>query len=60
MSIEKKGSCMWCAETFVQGHKCLRSQLYQLFVRSFDDATQDENADYFDEYSDKQVIYCML
>ena len=30
--IRRKGLCMWCGLKFTQGHQCIWSQLYQLFV----------------------------
>ncbi|KAK5818115.1 hypothetical protein PVK06_023046 [Gossypium arboreum] len=30
----KKGMCFWCAATYTPGHKCVKSQLYQLVVGS--------------------------
>ena len=33
----KKGLCMWCGTKFTFGHRCMRSQLYQLLVEGMDD-----------------------
>ena len=30
--MRKKGLCMWCGAKFGSGHRCMRSQLYQMLV----------------------------
>ena len=36
---KRKGLCMWCGQKFVQGHNCIRSQLYHILI---DDTTANE------------------
>ena len=33
----RKGLCVWCGVKFTFGHKCVRSQLYQLLMEDMDD-----------------------
>ena len=43
----KKGLCMWCGQKFVQGHQCIRSQLYQLLIEDIEPAEVDTE-EFFD------------
>ena len=43
----KKGHCMWCGIKWVQGHSCIRSQLYHILVDDTDDH-EEELEEYMD------------
>ena len=43
----KKGLCMWCGIKFTSGHRCFRSQLYQLLVDNGNEA-EEENELFLD------------
>ncbi|KAG8495472.1 hypothetical protein CXB51_013116 [Gossypium anomalum] len=46
---KQKGLCFWCRAKYQAGHKCVRSQLYQVLL----DPLSDSEAEEFQECSDK-------
>ncbi|GMI77908.1 hypothetical protein HRI_001460100 [Hibiscus trionum] len=38
----KKGLCFWCASKYTPGHKCARTQLYQIMVEGAEDEVEPE------------------
>ena len=46
----RKGLCVWCGVKYVFGHRCFRSQLYQLLVEDIDD--KEGEAEEFIDCSD--------
>ncbi|KAA3484915.1 Integrase, catalytic core [Gossypium australe] len=48
----KKGICFWCGLKFTPVHKCVKSQLYQLFL----DSTSDDESPQDDEVAKTPVL----
>ncbi|KAK8314780.1 hypothetical protein V6Z12_D01G194500 [Gossypium hirsutum] len=46
---KQKGLCYWCGAKYQAGHKCMKSQLYQVLLEPY----SDEETEQFQECSDK-------
>lgn len=54
---------MWCSEPFIRGHKCVKFQLYKLFVGNLGDSENNVEAeqqileeDLFEKFGERQFI----
>lgn len=48
----KKGLCSWCASKYTPGHKCVRSQLYQLVIDVAAEVENDQKSPTSDDFQD--------